>query len=408
MKINPVILLLALGQTLVWAGAYYVFPALLLHWEADLDWSRADITLALMLATFSMAMASPLTGRLIDRGQGPLVMGASTVLAGVCIALLSTVQTLGQFYTLWIINGMMLAGCLYEPCFALITRVKGANAKRSITAVTLIAGFASSLSFPAAHILSNRFSWQVTVLVFASVVITMAAPLLWVGARRLEQQFEKPEVPDIDPPEEHHSAALNKTKGAQDSITTHFLKRPMFWLLGSGFALAAVVHGTVLNHLLPILDERGMAAGIAVTAVSLIGPMQVSGRILIAWLGERISNHATVLLVFVAMAASIVCLILARWQPWMLFAFVLFFGGGYGILSIIRPVIARELLGGETFGAKSGVLAFMYLMGAGCSPWVGSLLWRVGGYPLVLGTLFVLIVLATVLYRSAYGNGGTR
>ena len=102
MTINPVILMLALGQTLVWAGAYYVFPALLLHWESAMGWSREDITLALMLATFSMAMASPVAGRLIDQGKGPLVMGSSTVMAGICIGLLATVNSLWLFYILWI------------------------------------------------------------------------------------------------------------------------------------------------------------------------------------------------------------------------------------------------------------------------------------------------------------------
>ena len=401
MTINPVILMLALGQTLVWAGAYYVFPALLLHWESAMGWSRADITLALMLATFSMAMASPVAGRLIDQGKGPLVMGSSTVMAGICIGLLATVNSLWLFYILWIVNGAMLAGCLYEPCFALITRVRGGDAKRSITAVTLIAGFASSLSFPAAHILSTRFSWQTTVLVFATVVITLAAPLLWVGARKLERQYESP---DNNQETGSGSAALPKKKQSESTASSDFLRRPVFWFLGCGFAFAAIVHGAALQHLLPILDERGMAAGIAVTAVSLIGPMQVSGRILIALLGDRLSNHATVLLVFAAMAASIVCLIGARWQPWMLFAFVLLFGGGYGVLSIIRPVIARELLGGHAFGAKTGVLAFMYLIGAGSSAWIGSLLWRLGGYTVVLSLLVAMIVLATALYMKAYRN----
>lgn len=391
--------MMALGQTLVWAGAYYIFPALLLHWESAMGWSRADITLALMLATFSMALASPVTGRLIDRGKGPLVMGVSTVLAGVCIGLLSLVKSLELFYVLWIINGAMLAGCLYEPCFAMITRVKGADAKRSITAVTLIAGFGGSLSFPSAHILSNRFSWQITVLVFAFTVISLAAPLLWLAARKLESEYD---VAVSEQQSGNESAKLQKSASGQTATAINFLRHPMFWLLGAGFALAAVVHGTTLHHLLPILDERGMAAGIAVAAVSLIGPMQVCGRILIALLGERLSNHATVLLIFAAMAGSILCLIGALWQPWMLFAFVPLFGAGYGILSIIRPVIARQLLGGQAFGAKSGVLAFMYLLGAGSSPWIGSLIWRVGGYTLVLTLLLGLIALATAFYTAAY------
>ena len=39
MKDRP-ILLLAIAQTLIWACIYYSFPALLLHWEQSLGWSR--------------------------------------------------------------------------------------------------------------------------------------------------------------------------------------------------------------------------------------------------------------------------------------------------------------------------------------------------------------------------------
>ena len=38
MRADPAILLLAIGQTIIWAGIYYSFPALLVRWEADLAW----------------------------------------------------------------------------------------------------------------------------------------------------------------------------------------------------------------------------------------------------------------------------------------------------------------------------------------------------------------------------------
>jgi len=282
----------------------------------------------------------------------------------------------------------MLAGCLYEPCFALITRVHGLSAKKAITAVTLVAGFASTLSFPAAHIISNHYGWEVTTQVFAVVVAIGAAPLLWIGARRLESSFSQTE--------DNISNSLHT-----DASSSHFARSPVFWLLALAFALTAVVHGATLNHMLPLLSERGIAASVAVTTVSFIGPMQVAGRILIAVLGERLSNHKTVMLVFGAMAGSIICLLAAQWLPLLLFIFVPLFGGGYGILSIIRPVIARELLGGAAFGAKSGLLAFIYLVGAGSAPWLGSLLWRIGGYPLMLVALLSMIVVAIFLYRAS-------
>ena len=43
------ILLLAIGETLAWAAIFYSFPAMLLRWEADLGWSKAELTGAVTL-----------------------------------------------------------------------------------------------------------------------------------------------------------------------------------------------------------------------------------------------------------------------------------------------------------------------------------------------------------------------
>ena len=115
------VVVLAIAQTVVWAGLFYVFPALLLRWEQFYGWSKAELTAGITLALFLSAFAAPVAGRLIDHGKGPLMMAASSVIGGLCLAGLSQVTTIYQFYIVWGLIGVMLAGCLYEPCFALIT-----------------------------------------------------------------------------------------------------------------------------------------------------------------------------------------------------------------------------------------------------------------------------------------------
>jgi hypothetical protein len=34
---------LAIGETLVWAGLFYIFAALLLSWERDLGWPKTGL-----------------------------------------------------------------------------------------------------------------------------------------------------------------------------------------------------------------------------------------------------------------------------------------------------------------------------------------------------------------------------
>ena len=377
---------LAIGQILAWATLLYVFPATLVRWEDDLGWSKGELTGAITLAIFISALASPLAGRLIDAGHGASMMAGSTFLGGMCLVGLSRVSELWQFYAVWSLIGVVLAGCLYEPCFALITRARGANARRGIIAVTLVAGFASTISFPAVHALSDLFGWRMAIQIFALVTMFVAAPAMWIGARKVEREgLTNPDRAD----------ERKQNRGAFWGQTT-------FWLLAVGFALAAVMHGVTLHHMLPIMIDRGVSADMAVLAASFIGPMQVAGRLAMMAAERHVSNHGVAIACFVCMGIATLLLMAAGAEPTLLVGFVIFYGGAYGTLSIVRPVIARDILGGANFGAKSGALAMLYLIGSASAPYLGSLVWSVGGYDLVLPCLIVLAALGLILYVAAH------
>lgn len=373
-KDRPVIFL-ALAQTLVWAGLYYLFPALLVRWEQSLGWSKADLTAAITLAIFVSAFMAPFAGRLIDAGKGALMMAGSTLLGGLCLLALSIVTELREFYLVWGLIGVAMAGCLYEPCFALLTHARGANAKQAIILVTLVAGFASTISFPGAHALSEAFGWNVAIRIFAAVLIFIAAPLMWLGARAVEQ-----------------NRIAQGIKSPEEVIHRHaYLRRPAFWFVAIGFSFLALAHGVTIHHLLPILYDRNIQLDTAIFAASFIGPMQVAGRLAMMAAERHVTMHEITIACFVMVGIAILLLIATSTTPALLVGFVILFGAGHGIISIARPVIAREILGGNNFGAKFGSMALLYLVGSASAPFVGSLIWEIGGYDLVLPVLIALV-----------------
>ncbi len=373
-KDRPVIFL-ALAQTLVWAGLYYLFPALLVRWEQSLGWSKADLTAAITLAIFVSAFMAPFAGRLIDAGKGALMMAGSTLLGGLCLLALSIVTELREFYLVWGLIGVAMAGCLYEPCFALLTHARGANAKQAIILVTLVAGFASTISFPGAHALSEAFGWNVAIRIFAAVLIFIATPLMWLGARAVEQ-----------------NRIAQGIKSPEEVIHRHaYLRRPAFWFVAIGFSFLALAQGVTIHHLLPILYDRNIQLDTAIFAASFIGPMQVAGRLAMMAAERHVTTHEITIACFVMVGIAILLLIATSITPALLVGFVILFGAGHGIISIVRPVIAREILGGNNFGAKFGSMALLYLVGSASAPFVGSLIWEIGGYDLVLPILIALV-----------------
>lgn len=387
------ILLMAMGQITIWASLLYIFPALLLHWEMAFGWARSQITGAITLAILISAVTAPAIGKWIDQGLSGSVMGFGCILGAFSLFMLSFVDNLWQFYLCWSFIGLAFACTLYEPCFAIVTRCRGQKAKQAIISITLLAGFAGAFSFPLAHVLTEMYGWEQCVRIFAIVTLFVSAPALWFAATMMEK-------------ERHLYITGNSTTEAAQKL--HLTRMPLFWLLALSFATLGIAHGVTLHHLLAILDQRIVSKDLAVTIAAFIGPMQVTGRLIMTVSAPHVSNHGVAAFCFICMALSIFILALAGSNPSLLVLFVIMFGGSYGIVSIIRPVVARDLLGQTQFGAKSGALALVYLIGSASAPLLGALIWRVGGYGVVLTTMIALCAVGLMLYLYAHHLQKTR
>lgn len=367
---------LALGQVLTWAALFYVHPALLTVWEADLGWSRASVSGAYTASLLVMAVAAPFAGRLIDRQASRLMYTGAIAAGAVLLVLLSLVAHVWQFWAIWIAIGLVNAACLYEAIFAIITVTLGSRAREAITTVTLIAGFATFAAFQSAYWLSEAHGWRATLQIYAAVQLCVSLPLAVIGLRMIEA-FREPAV---------------ETGPANPRPARTVLRNPVFWLLALAFAAAALAHGMLISHIRPILDDRGVAVTAAVTIASLVGPMQVLGRVIIVTLRNRISTYGAAVVSFLGMAGGAFALESAAMLPILAFIFVVPYGAAYGITSIVRPVLTAEFLGRANFGVIAGMIAVPFGIATAIGPSLSTLLWSLGGYDLVIAIGIVLIL----------------
>ncbi len=359
---------MAVGETIVWASFYYLFPAMLPTWERELGWSKAALSGALTVALLTSALLAPLAGRLIDHGSGRKVFAGGAAFGGVLLIALSQVTELWQFYLVWFGIGIAMAASLYEACFAVLTRYMGDSAKRAITLVTLFAGLAGTIAFPSAHALIGFFDWRIAVLVFAGVVLVVSVPTIWSSSALAEQ------ASPLDTPETSHRA--------RDALAV--VRHLCFWMLCIVVMTMSLGHGMIITHMLPIFDGRHIHSEAAVLAASMIGPMQVSGRLAMMAAERYISVMAITLGSFAAIVVAAVALYFSATLPGLVAAFVILQGAGVGVSSIIRPVITAELLGRRNFGVISGLLAIPYMGGYAIAPTVAAALWAFGGYNFVI------------------------
>ncbi|MGI9493488.1 MAG: MFS transporter [Geminicoccaceae bacterium] len=386
---------LAVAETIVWAAYYYSFPALILIWERDLGWSKTEISGAFTLALLVSALMAPLVGRLIDRGFAERVFAGGAALAALLLVALSGVTTLWQFYLVWLGLGITMAATLYEACFTVLTAALGENAKRGITTVALVAGFAGTVSFPSANLLSNWLGWRFAVLIFAGAVATLALPLIIIACRNANIRTG--------------ASALSASVKLGEAMQV--MRSTAFWWLAILFAAIALNHGVLLTHLLAILDDRAIEQHVAVFAASMIGPMQVFGRLVMITLGRHASTLSVFIVCVLATAMAALLLLLANVSILLLVGFVALQGAGYGVTSIIRPVFVAERLGRRNFGTVAGLLAMAFVGGSAAAPTVAAVIWAVGGYDYVIWSAFgtsVLALLALLAFAMPTAAAGSR
>lgn len=373
------ILSLMVAQTVIWAAIFYIFPALVLEWQAEFGWRSTQTMGALSLALCLQGIIAPSVGRILDRGGAPLSFPLGATAAAVGLVALAFVESLWMFYIVWGWLGVAMGFTLYDACFSVVTRARGAAARQAITAITLVAGFASTLSFPMATALSAFGGWRLAVLVFAALVLFVNLPLTLFAARRLEGE------------------ARAREGGATTRPDAASVKRPSarsgYWPLAMGFALAALGIGMLRSHLLPLLESLGITSPLAVLTASLIGPAQVASRVILVLAGARVAAIRLAQVAFGVLALAAVALAGAAALPALVFGYALGQGLGQGVTSILRATVTREVMGEVGYGESAGAVARISLFSFALAPGFGAVLVDLAGY----GAVIALGIMAPLL-----------
>ena len=375
---DPAILAFMVAETVIWAAIFYSFPALVLQWQGEFGWSATQAMGAFSIALAVQGLAAPWVGRLIDRGRAPLGMPLGALGALIGLVALTQITALWQFYAVWTWLGLMMGFTLYDATFSVVTRARGPHARAAITAITLAAGFASTLAYPLTAVMIEIGGWRAAVWALAGLVLVLVLPLLWLGAKRLEVEVQ----------------SRNLQPAGKPTLTSqHIMHRPGFWPLAGGFALTALGSAILLAHLLPLLTALGVPMGLAILAASTIGPAQVAARVLLMLAGARVSAWQVSLGAFILLSLAALTIGAAAALPVLALVFAVAQGMGNGVISILRPVVTREVMGEVGFGESAGAVARLSLFAFAIAPGLGALLADAAGY----GAVIMLCVAAPLL-----------
>jgi MFS family permease len=383
--------MLSIGQLISWGLVYYTFPLFVVPMTQELGWSRSSMFGALSAGLLVAGLSSIPVGAWIDRGYGRLLMTGGSLLAAALLFVWSRVGSLPMFYALWIGLGACQAVILYEPAFAVITRVYGPRYKQAILLMTFLGGLASTFGIPFAQLLIERIGWRPTLEVMAAINVAVAFLIHWLfipGSR--EAAVPIAEVAPLP-------------EGARKkSPLAAAVRVPAFWGLVVAFAGYGLAFSAMSFHLIPLLDDRHVPIGVVMAIIALIGPMQVVGRVLLM-VGQR---HITTIqlgaLIYFAFPISMAMLAAGISDVYGLILFAIIYGVANGLVTILRGMAVPEFIGPQGYGVVSGALTMPTNVMRAAGPLLASLAWAAfGGYTPVLWGLAGIMLIAAAGFAAA-------
>jgi MFS family permease len=368
-----------------WGILFYAFPVLAPSISATTRWPASLVAGAFSAGLVVSALVGIPVGRWLDRHGPRWLMSAGSILGVLAVVAIAFAPSLPLFVAAWILAGPAMAATFYPPSFAAVTRWYGRNRVKALTALTLVAGFASTVFAPLTAALNSWLGWRGAYLVLAVVLAAVTIPI-HLTALRLPW-----------PP-----ATADHTGGrvAATARSRAFLALLVAATLG-GFAMYAVVVNQV-----PLLMQRGLDATTAAWALGLGGAGQVAGRLFYAPVLARLSAVPRTVIVLGAGVATTALLAFLPGPPVVLVASAILAGMARGLYTLIQATAVSDRWGAAAYGRLNGILSAPVAIATAVAPGAGAAIaTALGGYPALFAALAILCGAGAIV---ATATGTTR
>jgi MFS family permease len=371
--LGPFAVWLSWPQLITWGSVFYTFSLVMGPVERELGFSRAEVSLGFSLALLADGLMAYAIGWLIDRGHERRVMTWGSVWVGACLFAHSFIDSLAGFYAVWLALGIGMSATLYSPVFAIVTRRFPNDFRRAIIIMTFLGGLASTVFIPLSSWLIQELGWRYALWVLALLQWLICWPLHAWLLRDAPKRLDLGHAADtaIQPTS---STKLQHEQAPPEVIKVHF-KRAPFWLL-AGFMLTTFsVSSALPAHMVSLLEEAHLSPAWVIAIPASIGVIQVLGRLLLFVFEKHLDVHAANKWIPCLVPLGLLFLVAGGLEPWAALMFVLFYGLGNGLNTIVKGTAMAQYVSRDHVGQLNGVLGVPLALGRAAAPWALGLMW---------------------------------
>ncbi len=377
------VLVLGVTQILAWGALFYPPVLTLPLIAADRGWSQTFAMSGLSIALFTAGLFSPRVGKLIDRHGGHRVMPFGSLLGAAGLVLVVLAAHPVVYLVAWVVIGIAIAASLYDPAFATLGRIFGAGARAPITALTLAGGLASMVSWPVTYVLLQAQGWQGTYLIYAGLLVLVAAPLHFFVLPRTS-----------------HDASAHRATPPTIPAPIVPSTGMTFMLLAAAFATYAFVPSGASAHMITIFGRYGLDPAAVIAVGMLFGPAQVGARICELSFGRRLHPLAVARFSGALLVFGFVTLAVFGVSLPVIAVFMVLFGMANGLMTIARGTVPLALFGPVGYGHVMGRIGLPFLFAQAIAPLALAFIVERISDAAALGTLALLAAISLACFAA--------
>jgi predicted MFS family arabinose efflux permease len=323
-------LTLAISQLVSWGVLFYGFAVVASDITDETGWSEGLVSGAFSIGLLIAGLGAPPVARALARHDPRLILTAGSIIGIMGMVAFAAAPNPVVLYAAWAVIGVAMAATLYEPAMAVLVALDPGRRHRTIAAVTVAGGLASTVFAPLGAALADALGWR------------QALAVLGIGGGVLTAVLHAVVLPAAHA----HDATTQVTHEPAPPVD----RRQRQLRSAVLFEQAAMIATTA--YLIGLLVDRDVPLGTASAALGVMGLGKVAGRLLL--LGP-IGRRSTTSLAAAASAIQAVGLAvpLAITTGAVLYPAMVLAGAASGATTVLRPLIVVELVGAGPFAATN-------------------------------------------------------
>ena len=333
----------------------------------NMSWDRKTIALTATFGTWTAGAISPFIGKSVDKFGPRWIMFIAAILVGGGLIVLSNVQTLWEFFFIYIII-RAIAGPNLQNVVPRTVAVNFFESKKNmalgITALSRIFGESANLQI--ITILSTLFSWRIAYRVLGLIALPLSIPIFLIIRHKPEE---------IDLLVDGNKINLIKEKIVPKKekkwATQEILKLPAFWIVILGDAAAVICTSMIIFQLVPFSVDSGtsqITASLALTLGNLLG-----GFFIPVWGLIIDKTNIKAVAISVILACMLITSLFLMSSPGIIsFSISLIWTSVTTITFVLGTMLLASIFNRESFGTVQGIAGLARTISLGLGPSIGA------------------------------------